>query len=186
MISIITALIPLLAGISQPLKDYFSYKAKEAEQLQQLELARIEAEKQAVISGNEAESVQMQARLSSTSREFKQSTFYLLVLPVVFSVFFPEAAAAMWENFKQIPEWFQILFVSVYSSIWGLPIAKEYLGGMFRSIGNVMAARREYKLAQLDKKNFYDILRSVKGRVTQKEVEVFNTVIDKINAPGSV
>jgi len=181
MIQFLTALLPLLGGFTQPIKDFFSYKVKEAEQLQQLKLAQIEAESKAILAQSEAESAQMQLRLGATSREFKQSTFYLLILPVIFSVIFPSAASVMWENFRHIPEWFQILFVSVYSSIWGLPIAKEYLGGMFKGISNAIELRREFKLAKLEKKTFYDLLRNVKGKVTPDDVKVLEKVIDDYN-----
>lgn len=173
------ALVPLLGGLTQPIKDYFASKAKQAELIQQLELAKIEAEKAAITSGNEAEVSKVQAYLSSVSRNFRQGTFYFLVLPVIVSVFMPSYAEVMWKNFESIPEWFRILFVSVYSVIWGLPIAKEHLGGMFRSLGNAIQANREYKLAKLNRKAVFETLKQMfpKG-MNQAQVELIDRALD--------
>lgn len=178
--SFLTALAPLLVGIVQPIKDYFTFKAKESRTRYDLEIAKIEAEKQAIISQNEAETQRIQAYLSSVSRGFRQFTFFFLILPVLVSVFFPEYATTMWTNFKIIPEWFQILFVSVYSAIWGLPIIKENVGNMFKSIGNAIELRREYKIKKYNAKAFFDVVRKglfPKG-MTKEQVEMFEKALE--------
>ena len=182
MTSFLLALVPLLGGLTQPLKDFFASKAKQAELTQQLELAKIEAEKTAIISGNEAEVQKVQSYLSATSRAFRQGTFYFLVLPVIVSILLPSYAEVMWANFEKIPEWFRILFVSVYSVIWGLPVAREHIGGMFKSLGNVMQARREYKveIAKYNRKAVFDTIRQLfpKG-MNQAQVNLINEALDK-------
>ncbi len=173
------ALVPLLGGLTQPIKDYFVNKAKQAELAQQLELAKIEAEKAAIVSGNEAEVNKIQSYLSSVSRSFRQGTFYFLVLPVLVSVFAPTYAKIMWQNFESIPEWFRILFVSVYSVIWGLPIVKEHLGGMFKSLGNALQASREYKLDKYNRKAVFNTLKQMfpKG-MNQDQVKLIDQALD--------
>ena len=177
MIQFFTALLPLLGGFTQPIKDFFSYKAKEAEQLRLLKLAKIEAESKAVQAQTEFDT----ARLGATSREFKQHTFYFLTLPIIFSVIFPSSAHIMWDNFNLIPEWVRYLFTFVYSAIWGLPVAKDYFGLMLKSIGKAVELRREFKLAKLEKKTFYNFLRNVKGKLSQDDVKVMEKVIDDYN-----
>ena len=140
-------LIPVLSqifGESGPLGQYFKIKADtiSAENNYKLEVLKAQTEQV------KSEVQQVSDRLRSTSQDFKQLTFWFICVPVVITIcpLTSGFAVIMWHNFTLIPEWFQILFVSIYSSIWGLPIAKEYLGGMFKALGNGLEARREYKL----------------------------------------
>lgn len=137
----LTAIIPLLTGITQPIKDWFQYKQDlaKADQAYKLAILNAQAEqaKQELISNTS----DLQNRLGATSQEFKQGTFYPLWGVILFSVCFPKQAEVMWQNFSLIPEWFQWLFLSVYSSIWGLPIIK----GGYGAITDLLQQRREYK-----------------------------------------
>lgn len=173
-------LIPVLSsllGEKGPLGQYFKIKADTiaAENNYKLEILKAQTEQA------KAEVQQVADRLNSTSQEFKQSTFWFICVPVLITMFAPQFATTMWGNFTLIPEWFQILFVSVYSSIWGLPIAKEYLGGMFKSLGNALDARREYKLekARINRKAVFDTLKKIfpKG-MSQSQVNVIDSALD--------
>lgn len=190
MIQFLSALLPLIGGFTQPIKDYFASKAKQAELQQQLEITKIQAQTNAIVSGNEAQIKTIQAYLNSVSQNFRQGTFYFLVLPVIVSVCLPDYAQMMWHNFEVMPHWFQVLFVSVYSVIWGLPLAKEHISPMFQSLGRAMEARREYKLekARIDRKAVTDVLRKIfpKG-FTQEQVNIIDQALDagENNEPGN-
>lgn len=142
----LAAVLSALSVFAQPIKDYLSYKQKLTESNRELELAKIQADKEAIISGNQAQSNQIQSYLNATSRKFRQGTFYFFMVPFLISMAAPEYAKVMWENFAAIPHEFKLLFFSIYGVIWGLPIAKENVGLMFSSIGRAVEARREYKL----------------------------------------
>lgn len=176
-------LIPFIAGLlgeKGPLGQYFKLKSDKiaAEEKYRLQLLEVQTRQL------ETEAKQVEDRLNSTSQEFKQSTFWFIAFPVVITMcpWTSKFAVTMWANFALIPEWFQILFVSVYSSIWGLPIAKEYLGGMFKSLGGAMEARREFKLekARINREAAYAVLRNKmfpKG-MTQGQVDILEEVFD--------
>ncbi len=174
----IIPLISSLLGENGPLGKYFKIKSDTlaAEQNYKLELLKAQTE----IVKTEAQ--QVSDRLNSTSQEFKQMTFWFICAPVLVTMLAPVFSATMWNNFTLIPEWFQILFVSVYSSIWGLPIAKEYLGGMFKSLGSAIEARRDFKLekAKLNREVVFAGLRNdiFPSGMTQSQVDGINKALD--------
>lgn len=176
----LTLLAPILSqifGENGPIGQYLKTKADQAKAAEEYKLATLNA----AIEQAKTDAKQVSDRLNSTSQYFKQSTFWFIALPVVITMFFPNFAATMWHNFTLVPEWFQILFVSVYSSIWGLPIAKEYLGGMFKSLGNALDARREYKLekARINRDAVFTSLRKLFPRgFSQSQVDEINHALD--------
>jgi hypothetical protein len=100
---------------------------------------------------------------------------------VLYSIIFRDQAAQMWANFALIPQWFQYLYLSVFSVIWGLPIAKDNMSLMFSSVKNAIADRREFKIEKIkafNKEAAYVELRKelfTKG-MTQKQVDIFEKV----------
>lgn len=176
------ALIPVLSSLISPIKDYFYYKQKVTESNRELELARIQADKEALISGNLAQTTQTQSYLNATTRTFRQGTFYFFMVPFVISMVAPEYAKIMWDNFGAIPHEFKLLFFSIYGVIWGLPIAKENIGQMFSSIGRAVETRREYKLekAKINREAAYAVLRAklFPQGISQQQVNVFEDAFD--------
>lgn len=142
MFALLTALLPLLGGITQPLKDYFNYKQELQKKEQDYKLALLQSQVDMAKSQNIADSEDLKNRLSATSQAFKQGTFYPLWAIVLFSVLVPSKAELMWHNFGLMPDWFQWLFLSVYSAIWGLPIMKNGYG----AITDLLQSRRDFKL----------------------------------------
>lgn len=175
----LTALLPLLAGITGPIKDYFSYKQDLNQKAQDYKLALLQSQIDTVKSDNVAETTQTQARLSATSQEFKQNTFWLLCVPVILSCIFPTKAAVMWHNFEIIPQWVQWLFLSVYSAIWGIPIAK----GGYGAVTDLLSSRRDYKLekARIDRVAVFNELKKdlfLKG-MTAAQVSIIDKALDE-------
>lgn len=186
MIQFLAALVPLLGGLTQPLKDYFKYKATRAEKLQELELARIVAEKDTVTSNNEAQTQQIQARLSATSRTFKQWTFLFIVVPFVLSITLPNQAAVMWANLELIPEWFRLLFSTIYLTIWGINVIPPYIDRIFQGITKTRMATRTYKIKkaeirykELNQKVLFGELKKELGPLSQQFVDTLNNAQQK-------
>lgn len=142
-------LAPLLSGLFQPIKDYIAYKSQKIQADRELELAKITADKEAIVASANADSADLSARLSSTEKTFKQNTFWLLCIPVLLSICFPSKAQVMWHNFSLIPQWFQWLFIAVYSSIWGIPVAK----GGYGTIVDLLARRTEGQVSKIQALN---------------------------------
>jgi hypothetical protein len=177
--AILTAIGAVLGSLATPIKDWFTYRTKAAQSRQDLELAKIEAEKQAIVSTNKARVELQRTHLDSVSKRFRQGTFYFLVTPVILTVLMPETAAIMWANFEQIPHWFRVLFVSVYSAIWGLPIIKSNIAEMFAGIGRAVDKRRQFKIRELDDKAFFDAVRPMfqGGRMSEEHVKILQEAL---------
>lgn len=144
-----TALLPLFSAIfgeNGPLGQYFATKAKQVQADEELALAKIKADTDAIVSGNQATTDQTRDKLNATTQHFKQSTFYMLVVPMAFSIFFPKHAQILWSNFELIPVWYRTLFGAVYCTIWGIPLATGYIGGIFSGIGNVIQNNQDHKI----------------------------------------
>jgi hypothetical protein len=175
----LSALIPLLAGLTQPLKDYFSYKQQITKAEQDYKLALLQAQAEAAKQEAISQSTDLKNRLEATTKEFKQTTFWLLYAPILFTILFPKQAAEMWGNFNLVPEYFQWLFLSVYSAIWGIPIVK----GGYGAITDLLHQRREYKLeckkAQYNRKAVFDTIKALFPQgMSQQQVDLIDRALD--------
>jgi hypothetical protein len=144
--SFLLALVPLLGGLTQPLKDYFNSKAEQSKLANELEIAKLNANKEAIVSGNEADTTQRSNYLNSVSQSFRQGIFYWFSAIIAYSILRPASAQEMWHNFGLIPQWVQYAYLGMVCVAWGLPIAKENIGLMFGSVARGLAASREYRL----------------------------------------
>lgn len=156
------ALLPILAGLTQPLKDWFAYKQESAKAEQDYKLAVLQTQAEQAKQQAISDSSDLGNRLSATTAGFKETTFWFLCVPIIFSVLFPSKAEVMWHNFSLVPEFFQWLFLSVYSSIWGIPIVK----GGYGAITELLASNKQFKLDKetikangIDEKKLADELR---------------------------
>jgi hypothetical protein len=175
-------LLPVLTqlfGSSGPLADFFQSKTAQATALQQLQLAQTNAQIQALQANDELEESLEKAKLAATTQQFKQHTFYCLVLPIVFSIFFPNQAKTLWANLNLVPTWFSQLFVMIYLTIWGIPVALSNVSSMLTSMNSFLdnqSQRKVDKITALNKTKFYDELRTdLGGKLTTNTV----TAIDK-------
>lgn len=125
---IFTTIISLLSSLGGPFKEWSKFKQEELTVEREVQLATLKAQAQQMMVEAASDADELKYRLSSTTRQFKQTTFWLLYIPVVLSICLPKHAAVMWGNFSLIPQWFQWLFLAVYSSIWGIPIVKNGYG----------------------------------------------------------
>jgi hypothetical protein len=156
------AIVPILSLIGQSVKDYFVHRQEMTRENRELELASIKATKDAIVSGNEADTAQRQAYLNATSRRFRQGIFYWFSAIIAYSILFPSKAESLWANFELIPEWVRYAYIGMISVAWGLPVAKENIGLMFSAVGRGIAARREYKLekAKINRQSLFDVIKA--------------------------
>src|SRR5690349_14414292 len=146
MTAILALIGTIFSGLLQPAKDYISYKQQEAAANRDLKLAQIAADKEAIVSGNQADTEQRKNYLGATSQSFRQGIFYWFSAIIAYSILRPSSAQEMWQNFALIPQWVQYIYAGMVCVAWGLPVAKENIGLMFASIGRGLAASREFKL----------------------------------------
>tara|TARA_A100000171_G_C2140369_1_gene154940 strand:- start:11430 stop:12002 length:573 start_codon:yes stop_codon:yes gene_type:complete len=183
MLAFLSGLLPLISGLAQPVKDYFNYKKEIRDKNHELDMARLTAETQAVVAGKTARTEQIKSYLSAVSMNFRQFSFFFFMIPFVISMFFPEYAKIMWTNFYAIPEEFRYMFMSIYSVIWGLPIADNYISRMFGSINRVVESKREYKIKKYNAKAYYDVIRKTfysKGGIPPAAFEVHKKALEEL------
>ena len=179
-------LSPLLSGIfgeNGPVGQYFKTKAAQVQAEQEYRLAVLKSNTDSVISGNQATTDQTRDKLNATTQQFKQSTFYLLLLPMAYSVILPAHAQVLWTNFESIPVWYRTLFGAVYCTIWGIPLAAGYLGGIFSGIGGVIQNSQNFRLekARINRDAVFAKVKSEwypKG-MNQTEVNELNDALDE-------
>lgn len=95
----------------------------------------------------------------------------------------PNYATTMWHNFEAIPDWFRMLFAAVYGVIWGLPVAKDYIGAMFSAAGTALNDRREYKLekARINRQAVFNTLKQsgiLPKVISQQQVDLVDKALD--------
>ena len=175
-------LLPLLNGIfgSEGIIGKYIQNKKDIQKAEQdYKLAVLTAQTERVSATIAANAAELTTRLTSTSQSFKQTTFYMLIVPVILTMLFPKYAVTMWSNFELMPLWFQNLFISVYSAIWGLPLIK----GGYGAVTAALSDRREYKLekARINRPAVFDTLRKeifTQG-LTQEQVDDVNKALDE-------
>jgi len=143
---ILAILGTVFSGLLQPIKDYLTYKSQELAANRELKLAQISADREAVVSGNLADTAQRKNYLDSVTQQFRQGAIVFFMVPFCISMIAPGYAKVMWTNFYDIPADFRQFFFIVYGVILGLPIAKDTLGQVVASVGRGIEARRDYKL----------------------------------------
>lgn len=177
ILALIPSLLSLVGNFIPSLKDYANYKQQEMQYQQQYQLALLQAQTAQATAQIQADNADLTVRLGATSQSFKQITFWLVWGPVLYTMFFPSKAEVMWHNFNTIPEVFQWLYMGMYASIWGFPIAR----GGYGALTDLLSMRWDKKIehAAVNKKVVFDVLKSVgifKG--SQSEVSAIDKAID--------
>ena len=155
-------LIPLLAQLGGAIGNYFKQlndiESQKLSNQVQLEIERGKLIAQGIISNSELG----QAQLKATSSTFKQLIYTLMLSPIIINCFSPSQGAEIFHSLNTVPEWYMGMIVTIGLAIWG--INSDKLAGIVQS-------RRDYKLAKIDRKAYYDALRKTKGTVTQEDVQ---------------
>lgn len=177
--ALLPSLFSLLGNFIPSLKDYAAYKQQQLQYQQQYQLALLQAQAAQATQQITADSQDLQYRLNATTPTFKQITFWLVWVPVLYSMFFPVQAQAMWHNFELIPEMFQWLYMGMYASIWGFPLAK----GSYGAITDLLMSRWDKKIehASVNYKVIFDTLKQL-GVFTSYSQEQVDKIQQAIQA----
>lgn len=168
--SIVTAIV---SAISQSWGNY--QERKQAEHKTNL---AIELGKQKIVEQQISNEYALNTtRLKSTGKWFKYFTFFMWFGPFIVSWVFPEYGAQIFENLKTLPAWYVQSCIAIMFTVWSISVSKETIQTIFTNLGRYLEGRREYKIRR---KLFYDTLRSVKGNITQYEVNALEKVLDSI------
>lgn len=174
MWALLAPILSQIFGTNGPVGQFLKMKSDAQAAEQNYKIAQLNAQTKQV----ENDYNLVQVRLNSTTQEFKQQTFWFICVPVVLTMcpWTSDFAIKMWANFALIPDWFRILFTAVYSSIWGLPLAKDYLAPMFQGVADY---RLQVKQAKYNRKAVFDVLRQLfpKG-MNQDQVNLVDRALD--------
>lgn len=170
----LAALIPLLTGSLSGLKDWFRFKQETTKAQQEYQLATLQAQAEAARQQSISESADLSNRLNATTQAFKQTTFWLVWVPIALTVLFPKKAVEMWNNLALIPEFWYWLLGSMYTAIWALPKGYE-------AVDRYIDKKRDYKLEykKLDRKVVFDTIKQIfpKG-MSADQVKVVDRALD--------
>lgn len=167
-------LLPLLTGSLSGIKDWFNYKQQSVKAQQDYQLATLKAQAEAAQQQAISESADLSNRLNATTQSFKQTTFWLVWVPIALTVLFPKKAVQMWNNLALIPEFWYWLLGSMYTAIWALPKGYE-------AVDKYIDKKREYKLEakKIDRKVVFDTIKQIfpKG-MSAEQVRVVDRALD--------
>ena len=184
MTALLLALLPVLGGFTQPLKDWFATKQEIAKKEIDYKLAVLTAQTQQAVAEAESDTQQNRDRLQATSQGFKQSVYVWFALILTFSIVCPSYAETMWHNLSLVPVWFQNLFIGMTLVIWGINPVKNGASWLQSTWTESAQARREYKLerAKINRETFYKSLREklfVGKGIDQKTVDALEEALDQ-------
>lgn len=165
-------LIPILSQFGGAIGNYFK-QLNDIESQKLTNLAALEIERGKLIAqGIISDSELGQAQLKATSAIFKQLIYTLMLSPIIINCFSPEQGAAIFHSLNMVPEWYMGMIVTIGLAIWGINSDK---------LAGIVQARRDYKLAKIDRKAYYDALRKTKGTVTQDDLKEGEAVFNELD-----
>ena len=178
-------LIPILASLPGLIGKYFQQKndllTAKNEVTRQIELAKIEMAKEIAVSQLNLNATIVQA----TSPIFKYFTFAMWFGPFMVGVVAPSYAKDIFHNLEGMPEWYVSSVVMIMFTVWGISVSAPVVNGIFSGLGEFFQAKRNDKIklaaAKVDRKAFYDNLRSIQGFVSGEDVKANEKVFDYID-----
>lgn len=180
MSAILMSLFSILSNVPGMLGDYFKKKQEIENQKLNAEFA-LEIER-AKLAAELAKSdyQRASASLQSTGQWFKYCVFWLISSPFIACLIGQQWYALMlFDNLRALPEWYMILYSAIIGVIWGIPVPGSVMGNVWAGMKQAAANHRDYKIAKMDRKLFYDALRKMQGYVSPDDVKKFNHVLDK-------
>ncbi len=171
-------LIPLLASLPGFIGQFFKSKndlltAQNNTNLQ-IELAKISL-------ATEMAKAQMEVQntvLQSTGSYFKYFTFFMWFGPFMLGVVAPVYSKVIFMNLATMPDWYVQSCMLIMFTVWGISVSADTVGGIFANLAKYFDQKREKGLPA---KMFFDTLRSVKGNISQNEVDLYNKALDALN-----
>lgn len=171
-------LIPILAQLPGLLGNFFKQKneilvAQNAAQLQ------IELAKQNLAAEIAKGQLDLNKTIvNSTGSYFKYFTFFMWFGPFMVGTLFPHISKEIFINWGSMPEWYITSCITIMFTVWGISISANAISGIFSGVSEFFLKRQQIAIPR---KLFYDTLRSVKGNITQHEVDLYNKALDKLD-----
>ena len=180
---ILSGLLSLLSGLPTAFGEYFK-KKQEIEKAKLDNELQLELERQKYIAQEAASSSdRAKASLKATSPLFKYCVFIMLSSPFAACLIgYNDYANSVFANLEHLPQWYLILYTSIIAVIWGIPVQGNITSMIVDGLKTATANRREFKLAKIDRKAYYDALRLKQGYVSGDDVAKQEKVFDAMEA----
>jgi hypothetical protein len=189
----LSLLFSLLGKIPGVIGDVFKKQADVANANIDLQREIVQAQ---MVQAGEMARAQLEyqtAALQATTPIFKQRMFWFLSAPIIYSLCFPSRAVEMWENLRLIPEFYWTLYSGVVLTIWGIPVAGNWISKAFTGFTSYSAEKRQDKIQMLSvsseqyKKAFADALRGVQGTISKQQWDNIDKALNALgDAPAKV
>lgn len=176
-------LIPLLAQLPGLIGKYF-------QQVNEIKSAELEAKRQVELAKQQMASDIAKAQLdlnktivASTSSHFKYFTFLMWFGPFMVGVVAPSVSKDIFTNLAGMPEWYVSSCLAIMFTVWGISVSAPAINNIFSGLGAFFQSRRDYKLElkKIDRKAYYDALRTTKGFVTPDDLKEMEPVFDRLD-----
>lgn len=180
---IFTILASLLSGLPGMIGEYFKKKGEIEQASIDLQRQIVEAQSQLAMELAKADLQMRTAALQATGSKFKYFTFVMWFGPFVLGIVSPELSKQIFQNLAEMPDWYVQSCMTIMFTIWGISVSAPVVANIFNGLNTYLGERRGYKLQKvaLDKKAYFDALRTIKGVVTDKDVAVGDKIVDLIN-----
>ena len=119
--------------------------------------------------------------VASTGSYFKYFTFVMWFGPFMIGIVSPITSQQIFQNLSLMPQWYVESCMMIMFTVWGISVSAPVVSSIFSGLGTYFQGRREYKLqqAQLDKKRIFEVIRKLKGPLSQADVDLANDMMDK-------
>ncbi len=193
-------LIPLISSIlgeNGPLGQYFKTKAETvkatADYNLQVEKAKLDYAAQMAKSATEQQANQ----LASVTSSVRAWILTLINLPIVITCVSPSTGKDIFASISIVPQWYAMLDVAIIGTVFGLPIAVNWMSSVFSGIQDAWLNRQDKKIEKIQvlgeaqqigkdaaKKEIFDTMKKAVNLngYTQSQVDILNPVLDKILA----
>lgn len=167
-------LLPLLSQLPGAIGKYF--EQKNAIEAAKLEAARqIEMAKQQLAMEIAKSQLELNKTIvASTGSYFKYFTFIMWFGPFIVGVIAPKMGMDIFNNLKLMPEWYVQSCMLIMFTVWGISVSAPVISNIFTGLSDFFTAQRK---VSFNRKLFYDTLRSVKGNISQAEVDLYEKAI---------
>lgn len=161
MPAFLSVIYSLLSGVPGMLGEYFKKK-------QELEGIRLETERQLELAKQklaaqiaEADYQRAKEMIKATGQWFKYFTFIMWFGPFMIGIISPDISASIFDNLLKMPEWYVQSCILIMFTIWGISASAPVVTNIFSGLQEFFRHRREFKLAKLDRKAYYQAVRDI-------------------------
>jgi len=181
-----TLLFSFLGNIPGAIGQYFSSK-------NELEIAKIQTQMAMQLAAQQAASASLQAEatleksiVESTSSYFKYFTFLMWFSSFYLSIVAPSKASVIFQNLSLMPQWYCQSCMVLIFAVWGISAGSPVISSIFGNLTQYLSDRRQDKIemikAKVDPKNYFDVMRQIKGHLSDQDVKDGNAIVEKLNS----